>query len=605
MATERSPWLDKISQAEERLRPWRTNSKKIVKRYRGHDEEQNSDNRFNLHWSNVELFSATVYNRTPKPEVERRWKDSGDPVSRDLAEIMQASLQFNIDAPENDFDGIMERVMTDFGNTGFGQIRLKYKPYFEEGPPTHLPVDVTAEYDARGEVVNVARDQEGQIVEEYQTGPEGAYIEGEPEENLVYEEVGMEFVPWYRFIWDTDATQWEEVEWCAIRYELTKAQIEKQFGKKVAKNIKYEGKQPDERELIGNKAVVYEVFDKVTRTWLVVSNDYKENKGVIEREKDPWELESFFPFPKPLFATITSDKMIPVPYYLIVQDLFEELDETQRRINHLISMLKVRGFYDSSLGDEFANVLRNDDGHLEPITNWAGIVDQNNGKVPFTIMEIGEIYGALQELRNQRMDIKNQIYEVSGFSDIIRGNTRASETATAQEIKKEYATLRMNRHIKNVNRFVRDVVRIMGELIAEHFQPETIQLITGQAVSPEMMETLRNDIQRAYKIDIEIDSMLAENEELEQQGRMDFLNAVAQFVGGVMPMLQAGMIDPAAAKELVMFAARSFKRGRKLERVLEALPVFNQPAAPANPGMAQQPSGQPAGGQPVQNPGGG
>ena len=590
MATKKTPWLDKIEQAERRLDPWRKNSKKIVKRYRGNEGADQSDNRFNLHWSNVELFSATVYNRTPQPEVERRWKDSGDPEAYDLSEIMQAALKFNVDAPENEFDGVMERVMTDFGNTAFGQIRLKYVPYFDEGEPTQIPVTVETEFNLRGEPENIARNPDGEIVKDYQNGPDGAYVEGPREEFISYEEVRTEFVPWYRFIWDTDATQWEEVEWCAIRYELSKAQIKDQFGTRVANAIKYEGKHEDDRELIGSKAIIFEVFDKINRKWLVVSNDYKENEGVIRKEDDPWGLEGFFPFPRPLFGTITSDKMIPVPYYQIVQDLFHELDEVQRRINGLISMLKVRGFYDSSLQKEFANVLRQDDGHLEPVPNWAGLMEAFGGKAPFVIMEIKEIYGALQELRNHRADIKNQIYEVSGFSDIIRGNTRASETATAQEIKKEYATLRMNRHIKNVNRFVRDVIRIMAELIAEHFQPDTIQMITGKPVEERHMEVLRNDILRAYKIDIEIDSMLAENEELEQQGRMDFLNAVSQYMPALLPLLQQGVLDPPAAKEMLMFAARSFKRGRKLEKVLESLPVFNQPAAPGGAGLAQPPS---------------
>ena len=33
--------------------------------------------------------------------------------------------------------------------------------------------------------------------------------------------------------------------------------------------------------------------------------------------KDPYRLEGFVPFPKPLWGTITSDKLIPVPLFQI------------------------------------------------------------------------------------------------------------------------------------------------------------------------------------------------------------------------------------------------------------------------------------------------
>ncbi len=75
--------------------------------------------------------------------------------------------------------------------------------------------------------------------------------------------------------------------------------------------------------------------------------------------------------------------------------------------------------------------------------------------------------------------MKQDLYEITGISDIVRGQTSASETATAQQIKGQFATLRLDNNQKDVARFSKDLVVIMTEVIAKHFSLDTIKQVSG------------------------------------------------------------------------------------------------------------------------------
>jgi hypothetical protein len=56
---------------------------------------------------------------------------------------------------------------------------------------------------------------------------------------------------------------------------------------------------------------------------------------IIDARDDPLGLEGFFPCPKPLYATTTSDTLVPVPDFVLYQDQAMELDILSDRIDGL------------------------------------------------------------------------------------------------------------------------------------------------------------------------------------------------------------------------------------------------------------------------------
>jgi hypothetical protein len=101
-------WMGQEKIAEREERKWIRQARRIVARYRDERPEANKDtNRFNILWSNVQTLIPTLYARTPKADVERRFRDD-DPTARLASELLQRCITFSADSFE--FDDLMAAV---------------------------------------------------------------------------------------------------------------------------------------------------------------------------------------------------------------------------------------------------------------------------------------------------------------------------------------------------------------------------------------------------------------------------------------------------------------------------------------------------------------
>jgi hypothetical protein len=188
------------------------------------------------------------------------------------------------------------------------------------------------------------------------------------------------------------------------------------------------------------------------------------------------------------------------------------------------------------------------------------------------------------------------------LSDIIRGASMASETATAQRIKGQFASLRLTDRQNEVARFARDIIRLKAEIMSEHFAPETLLVASGyehmQGADPQVfqqaVELLKNDALRGFRIDIETDSTVAVDQQAEQDSRVAFLTAMGGFLREAVPMaMQAPQTAPLMA-EMLTFAVRGFKAGRQLEQAFDQFGQTVQQAAQAAQGPQEPPPPDPA-----------
>jgi len=190
-----------------------------------------------------------------------------------------------------------------------------------------------------------------------------------------------------------------------------------------------------------------------------------------------------------------------------------------------------------------------------------------------------EMYSqVLVQLLEQRQVNLNSIYELTGVVDILRGIAVPRETKGAAEARASYASGRMGEKQRKVERFAQQILALMGELIAEQFEPSTMFMITGVTPTPETqagmdaaVQILRDDLIRGFKIEVETDSTIAPDAQREKEELVEFLGGISQFIGAATGAMQAGMMSPEIAKEIVLFAARRFRVGRQLEDVLSQL----------------------------------
>lgn len=549
-------WLTEIELAEKDryYSQWLKRCEKIEKRYRderGMDMESEAGRakRFNIFWSNVQTLQPAIYSRLPKPEVKRRFNDS-DPLARSSSMILERAIDFNMQS--FDFDSVLVLNRDDYLIYGRAQAWLRYVPEF------------------------------GPIVDEM-TGQPVINEDGTPAEKIVSEKVIADFVNHEDFI-HNPARTWDEVRTVFRRVHMSRDELKARFGAEKAEKITLDY-VPDhlEKRDVGNeaqqdqykKACVWEVWDKPSKKAMWIC---KGCSSFLDKQDDPLGLTNFFPCPKPLLGVTTSKTLIPIPEFALYQDQADELDELTSRISLLTKALRVVGVYDASKPELVRLLSEGVENDLIPVEDWSSFMGQSGGiKGCVELLPLQEIIQALIQLYDARERVKQEIYELTGIADIIRGSSNASETATAQQIKGQFATLRLADRQRAIQRFARDIIAIMGEIIAEKFAPETLAMISGlknldeasQANFEAAYARLSHDVLREYDIDIETDSTISIDENQDKQSRIEFMQAVTPFIDKTMQVIQATPAFAPLMTELLMFTVRGFKAGRQLESALE------------------------------------
>ena len=564
-------WLNELEREEKVHRKFRNRSEKIVERYEDDNEanaRRNDEDKFNILWSNEEVLHSALYAKTPNPEVRRRYLDR-DPVGKQAAEITERAVSYSLDT--YDFDDTIDNAITDYLVPGMGQVRMRYKPYFEEaeGDPRYLEPREMEDGSIR------LFDGDDDLTDgEYQTDENGfPYRLGEMVEKIVYEEVTCEEVNWRRFRWQP-CQRWADCDWAAIEHLMDTHDLEENYGEETAKKIPMgfteKGMKRDEETKDKGYAMIFEIFDRKNRKVYEIAYGRPE---ILKEEEDPLQLEGFYPFPKPLIGSKKNGKFIPIPDYHFYQDQARELDIITDRIHKLTAECKYRGLYDASL-KEMLQLETAEDGKfiavdmMKKLVNASGQADI--GRIIAEVPLAGLI-AALQQLYIAREEAKQVIYEITGIADIMRGNTNANETLGAQQLKTQFGSMRMWKRQRKTAKFIRDIIKLKAEIMVENFQPATLEMMTGMELTEEVYSVLTNDLMRSYRIDIETDSTIAEDASQEKQDRIELVSAVTEFLGVVGPMVQAGAVPDNVAKELLGFAVRGFKIGRTLEETLDEM----------------------------------
>lgn len=460
-------WMGQDRIAEKEEEKWRKRARGIVRRYR--DERavnSTATHRFNILWSNVQTLIPTLYGRTPKPDVQRRFKDQDD-AGRLASTLLERCLAYSMDM--FDFDAVMKAGVQDRLLPGRGTCRVLYIPHFGDEIESDKATDSNAEFES-------AEAAASDVDSPADAGP--------PEREVTYEEAVLRYVFWedYR---EGPARTWEEVPWIRYRAYMNRKQLVTRFGKKGKKvelNFSPKGSPESDKNDpppdIYRKAEIWEIWDKTNEQVIWIAP--RTPDLVLDTVDDPLGLPGFYPSPDPLLATTTTDKRIPVPDFMEYQDQAYELDLLTGRIDRLTRALKVSGVYPGAQKQALQQLI--DDGtenKLIPVEDWAAWSDKGGLQGMIQWMPIKEIAETLIRLYDARDRAKSLLYEVTGIGDILRGETNPIETATAQQLKANFSTRRIVPQQRDVARFARDAIRLLAGVIAEHFSAQTISAITG------------------------------------------------------------------------------------------------------------------------------
>ena len=278
--------------------------------------------------------------------------------------------------------------------------------------------------------------------------------------------------------------------------------------------------------------------------------------------------------------------MIAIPDYIQAMTQYQLLDELTSRIVNLTRTLKVKMAYDSSASGINNMFSSNSENSMTPVD---GLRDNKLSDVvwSFPIDVIATVLAGLVESRDR---IKKDLDEITGISDVIRGQSVPADTATATRIKGQFASIRIKDKQDQIARYVRDLIQICGEVACKVYSLDTFKLCgdfegldnDDKMLFPDAFELLKDGSIIDYRIDVETDDMIQSDEASNRADRIEFLTAINGFMKEIMPMMNSSPEMAELAGKLLLFGVRGFKAGRELEgsinNLIEKTIENNQPS---------------------------
>ena len=578
------PYLKMIEHAEKAFDQWWKTCDNLAKEYANLKRLASSrtDREFQMFYANLEVVKPSIYSRAPQPVAVPRFKDR-KPVPRKASEMMERALvtSFDIEMVHE----TMKRVRDDLALFGRGVVWARYETY-----------------------------EKGEELKEC---------------------VRYEWVHRKDFLHEP-ARFWAEVGWVCRGTWLTKEQGQKRFGDGWGDDITYEEAKDTASDYnVEKKARVWELWHKGKDlvVWL-----HPNSKQVLDINAPHLSLEGFYPCPRPAFATLEDDSLVPVPDGCFYKDQLEEINELTARISSLSEALRLVVIYPAGaegVGEAVEAAIAQTDNRRTwvPVAGLGNLAMQTGGKLSDAIWEmpVDKVAATITQLIALRRELISDVYQISGVSDIMRGETDANETLGAQQLKSQYGSIRIKDRQSEMVRLCDAILNIAGEIMAENFAPQTMISLSqidlpkqadvikqheaammqeimaakqqveqgmaqGQpAPNPQQIEQagqaiiakhqaeiaevvtvekvfalLKAERIRPFVLQIATDSTIQPDENAEKAARSEFAMAFAQMSGALAPLMQAAPKEAAPLSgAMLKFVLAPFRAGREMEQVIE------------------------------------
>ncbi|WP_185973495.1 hypothetical protein [Mesorhizobium sp. WSM4303] len=625
-------WLARIDTATKLEKDWLDDAEAAVAAYTSEAKRSEIDPAtsslwkaydFNILFSNVETIVPAVINSPPAPDIRRRFADE-DPAAKDVSELIERAIRVQVDDSKLQVE--LEGVAQDGFLAGRGVIRLRFRSEFEEDEPSDAELE---KLEARSNPGAVGERELDDADLEADTDGAGSGYGDVPQAEPAAgtgskpknERICFEAISWrdYRH---GPAKRWDERPWEAFRFVVDRE--DKDFFDQTAIDAQIEGDERKQWDESDNELVGWEIWCRNTKKVYFI-----DDKGyVLKTVPDPLGLSNFYATANPIQPVELVGRLKPVNPFSIYRKLAEEVDLSTKRINILLDQMKVKGWYAGS-AEDLANVVSAENTDFVPIAN-AEIWAQNGGiEAAIAFWPFEKFAVAIKELYAAREQAKQAIYEITGISDIVRGASSATETATAQQIKTQWGSLRIQKFQRLMERCARDLFVMMSEIIPSKFSHETLQQMTGiqliptqqdlqpiqlppmpppgQQPPPELQQAMQQAQQAEqarqaklqqlqaigkllsqrlamfYRIDVESDSTVKADLTRQKQETTEFLQGAGAYWTAMGPLVADGTMPKDVAVEIFMSISRLFNLGKSVEDTLDQMAKQAKQPQPEKP----------------------
>jgi hypothetical protein len=536
--------------------------------------------KFPLWWSVWKIRQPLVFARMAVPILKDTQGD--DPYGRTacvIGERLTRGILKTFDAFEE-----FESSVDDFLITNFGQGR----PYYRKD-------EVVEEEKIRLQVVEQPApepimDEQGQPMESEPLPPLFITPNGEqvPQEQVLSDDMGPyilsgaeiaidnEEIYWTAGLYnnmyiDPDAKRWSQVTRIAYECEYSYREFKEKFGEKALNKLAVDDY---EEHRSGKPIKVFEYYDKFLKEvrWFAENSaDFFQPKAMAEANtsalkevkeapesgeseaveyetvdnSDIYGLSGFFPCTAPLVMNQSTREFWPTPEYFQVQDILDDIHSIVGRMFLLTKAIRVRFLFDSSVTELKSLIGETGEGGGLGVPNLEQSLMNNNGKLSNLVayFPVAEMIEGLQNMYQAFEQRLNMFYQLTGISDLIRGQTNpdSDKTFGERQMEGKFSLNRVEPLQRKVQEWVKDNYQLMMEMALKMFSQESLdQYITPQTLDPEdkqryvaALEILKNNKRRRFRVDFETDSTIAINEQWRKKQATELANTLTKAMESV------------------------------------------------------------------------
>ncbi len=566
-----SRWAAEIEAAETWRAAYLKDAEVCFAAYLNEKEEGSPAKTLPLYTSTVETKLAMLYGNTPDVAVERRYADADDDEGRVAAEIAERVLNADLERTGDNFQTAQATAGWEREVPGLGAVWLRY-------------------------VVEMGKSKPVAAILDEATGLEVA--PAVPEQDIKeWEDVETDWVHFKDFLY-SPCRVWHERRWVARRIDMPKETFDERFAKlgeqllaSVPTRSTKESEEEKQRDPLASVEVweIWSKRDKLQVFWV------KGFPQVVESNKDPLGLDDFFPCPEPMVANPTTKKYLPRPDYVLFKDQYESINRLTSRIALLIEAVRATGVYDKA-SPEVRLLLDNtrDGNKLYPADSWAMFAEKGGLQGAVVFLPLADIVAALATLRECRAEEINDLFQVSGMSDIMRGQaTTSGATATEQAIKSRFGSVRMQARQDKAAKFATDTQRLRFEIMCKHFDAKTILDRSNCARSydaglAEKGVALLKEKHANFRVAVKSESMSLTDFAALKQERMEVLTAVSAYLSTAAGIAQQMPGSTPGLVKILQATVAGLRGADAIESILDEMATQAEEAAKAAANNPQQ-----------------
>jgi len=535
--------------------------------------------------STLKIRQPIIFSRTPTPVGEDTTQDGMDNLGATAALLKERLAESLI--RDADFFDEMCFSRDDFliANLGTGRVYYGCEDIKEK-----VKIRITPQKDpVTGDVIFFDENGQQIVTDDIGQDDDGFFYESDQVVDVRDERVWYEHHFYKDFYPEPLAHKWGHVRRVAFAKHYSREAFKETFGARALLTVP----EPDpEKERMKRKNIkVFELWDDYTNevVWFAENgSDFIKPKKLTEKyEGDDEEqevrnglygLRKFFPCTKPLLINQPTDEFYPVIEFYQLTDLIEDIHRLFSRMIAVTKAIRARVLFDSTITGLQAALNEATDGDAFGVTNLSQALSKAGGTLDGVVqyIPIEKLIQSLEQLYTAFDMRLNAFYQLTGTSDLLRGQTDTVErTYGEQQMKEKYALNQIAQFQWKMQEYVCDNINLMCEVALKNFSDESLDKHIVPRTLPAdhqqryiaALELLKSDDGR-FRVSLETDSTIALNEEFNKQAAIEMVNALT---AALEKTAATATNNPAlAVPELhaMKFLVQSFRQGKVFQAEL-------------------------------------